>query len=79
MIVSNLESLFARLLLGGVIARAAQGSLSADVQANALAFVAWCTAPGITAAGAEELAALSPLELREWLEQRTCACVLPPE
>lgn len=57
MIVSDLESLLARLLLGGVLAAAAERRLSMDGLAATRRFLLQCREPGTTPAAAEELEA----------------------
>lgn len=63
MIVSDLESLLARLLMGGIISRCDRMTLEQHAAAND--FLEQCWSPGITeAAGMEVAEALHPLASR---------------
>lgn len=56
MIVSDLESLVVRVLLGGALDASDRGRLTPEASIHVEALLVWCAAPGITQAAAEEIA-----------------------
>lgn len=57
MIVSALESLFLRVLLGGALDAHERDALSVEARCHLDALLKWCALPGTTEAAAEEIAA----------------------
>lgn len=56
MIVSNLESLFVRVILGGMSDAYRRGAITPEVDALLEDFIEWIVQPGFTPAGEAEVA-----------------------